>query len=221
MIRRSSLRWRLVAGLVATMLVVLAVVFVLVYEQTGSQLRAQTNSDVRGDVTQLAEAARALRAGSAAGLARRLEGYVRAQPYASTSSLLFAIVAGRRAISNHPELLSIDARPDQRETPAEQARETAESRALRSDPTGQRTASVPDLGVTRIDERIVTVNGVRVRLGAGESLGTISRAQRAVAQTFLLAGGVGLALVLIGAYLRGRPDLPPVAADGERRRAGR
>jgi two-component system, OmpR family, sensor kinase len=203
MIRRSSLRWRLVAGFVATMLVVLAVVFVLVYEQTGSQLRAQTNSDVRGDVTQLAGAARALRAGSADQLARRMERYVRAQPYASTSSLLFAIVGGRRAISNHPELLSIDARPDQRESPAEQARETAESRALRSGPTGQRTALVPDLGLTRIDEQIVTVSGVRVRLGAGESLGAVSRAQRAVAQTFLLAGGVGLALVLIGAYLAG------------------
>jgi two-component system, OmpR family, sensor kinase len=203
MIRRSSLRWRLVAGFVATMLVVLAVVFVLVYEQTGSQLRAQTDSDVRGDVTQLAEAARALRAGSAGELARRLEGYVRAQPYSSTSSLLFAIVAGRRAISNHPELLSIDANPDQRESVAEQARESAESRALRAGPTGQRTATVPDLGVARIDEQIVTVSGVRVRLGAGESLQAVSRAQRAVAQTFLLAGGVGLAMVLIGAYLAG------------------
>jgi signal transduction histidine kinase len=203
MIRRSSLRWRLVAGFVAAMLVVLAVVFVLVYEQTGSQLRAQTDSDVSGDVTQLAEAARALRAGSAAVLARRLEGYVRAQPYSSTSSLLFAIVAGRRAISNHPELLSINANPDQHESAAEQASESAESRALRTGPTGQRTATVPDLGVARIDEQIVTVSGVRARLGAGESLQAVSRAQRAVAKTFLLAGGVGLALVLIGAYLAG------------------
>ncbi len=203
MIRHSSLRWRLVAGFVATMLVVLAVVFVLVYEQTGSQLRAQTDSDVRGDVTQLAEAARALRAGSAALLARRLEGYVRAQPYSSTSSLLFAIVAGRQAISNHPELLSISASPDQSESVAEQDHESAESRALRTGPTGQRTATVPDLGLTRIDERTVTVSGVRVRLGAGESLQAVSRAERALAQTFLLAGGVGLALVLIGAYLAG------------------
>src|SRR5579875_725917 len=203
MIRRSSLRWRLVAGFVATMLVVLAVVFVLVYEQTGSQLRAQTNSDVRGDVTQLAEAARALRAGSATELARRLESYIRAQPYSATSSLLFAIVGGRRAISNHPELLSPGIEPDPGETAAEQARESSESRALRSGATGQRTAIVPDLGLTRIDERIIGVSGVRVRLGAGESLGSVSRAQRAVARTFLLAGGVGLALVLVGAYLAG------------------
>jgi len=203
MIRNSSLRWRLVAGFVATMLVVLAVVFVLVYEQTGSQLRARTDSDVRGDVTQLAEAARTMRSGSAAQLARRLSRYIRAQPYPSTSSLLFAIVDGRGAISNHPELLSLDDRPDQHEGAAEQARETAESRALRSGPTGQRTAVVPDLGRARIDERVVTVSGVRVRLGAGESLEPVFRAERALARTFLLAGGVGLALVLAGAYLAG------------------
>lgn len=80
MIRGSSLRWRLVTGFAATMLVVLAAVFVLVYEQTGSQLRAQTNSDVRGDVTQLAEAARTMRAGSANQLARGLSRYISAQP---------------------------------------------------------------------------------------------------------------------------------------------
>ncbi len=203
MIRRSSLRWRLVAGFVATMLVVVAVVFVLVYEQTGSQLRAQTNSDVRGDVTQLTEAARTMRASSAAELARKMSAYIRAQPYSSTSSLLFAVVAGHLAISNHPELLTLVAQPDQRETPAEQAQERTESRALRTGHTGQRTATVPDLGRARIEEQILTVSGVRIRLGAGESLQSVSRAQRAVAQTFLLAGGVGLALVLIGAYLAG------------------
>jgi signal transduction histidine kinase len=203
MIRRSSLRWRLVTGFVATMLVVLAVVFVLVYEQTGSQLRARTNSDVHGDVTQLAEATRTMRADSAAQLARQLSQYIRAQPYSSTSSLLFAVIPGRRAISNHPELLSLDTHPDQGESPAEQDREAAESRALRTGATGQRTTTVPDLGLARIDEQIVTVSGVRIRLGAGESLLDEARAQRAVARTFLLAGGVGLALVLIGAYLAG------------------
>ncbi|MGH2907673.1 MAG: sensor histidine kinase, partial [Solirubrobacteraceae bacterium] len=203
MIRQSSLRWRLVAGFVATMLVVLAVVFVLVYEQTGSQLRARTDSDVRGDVTQLAEATRTLRASSAAELAHRLSRYISAQPYSTTSSLLFAIVVGRQAISNHPELLNLPTGSDRRESGAEQARETAESRALRTGPTGQRTATVPDLGLTRIDEQVVTVSGVPVRLGAGETLQYVFRAQRAVARTFLLAGGVGLALVLLGAYLAG------------------
>jgi two-component system, OmpR family, sensor kinase len=203
MIRRSSLRWRLVAGFVAIMLVVLAVVFVLVYEETGSQLRAQANSDVRGDVTQLTETTRTMRAGSAAQIARRLSAYIRAQPYSSTSSLLFAIVGGRQTISNHPELLTLGARPDRHETGAEQAQEFADSRALRSGPAGQRTAPVPDLGLARIAEQTVTVAGVHIRLGAGESLQSVFRAQRTVARTFLLAGGVGLALVLIGAYLAG------------------
>ncbi|HLI60471.1 MAG TPA: HAMP domain-containing sensor histidine kinase [Solirubrobacteraceae bacterium] len=203
MIRRSSLRWRLVAGFVATMVVVLAVVFVLVYEQTGSQLRAQTDSDVRGDVTQLVEAARTLHAGTAGGLAAELARYIRAQPYSSTSPLLFAVLGRGPAISNHPELLIFRRRPEPHETRVQQAQELAESRVLRTGATGLRTAIVPDLGRARIDEQIVIVAGVRVRLGAGESLRNVARGQRAVARTFLLAGGVGLALVLLGAYLAG------------------
>jgi two-component system OmpR family sensor kinase len=203
MIRRSSLRWRLAAGFVATMLVVLAAVFVLVYEQTGSQLQAQAENDVRGDVSQLAEAARTMRVDSPGQLASGLSRYIRAQPYSTTSSLLFAVIGADRAISNHPELLSVDGLPDPNETAAEQAQENQQSRALRTGRTGQRVTTVPDLGLTRIDERVITVSGVRVRLGAGESLLGIVRAQRAVAKTFLLAGGVGLALVLIGAYLAG------------------
>lgn len=203
MIRRSSLRWRLVACFVVTMLLALAVVFVLVYEQTGSQLRAQTDQDVRGDVTQLVEATRTMTADSPARLGRQLRRYIRAQPYSATSSLLFALVPGQGAISNHPELLEDEGPPDDGESPAEQDRENAEGRALRGGPTGQRTATVADLGQARIAERLVTVAGVRVRLGAGESLQNQVRAQRAVARTFLVAGAVGLALVLIAAYLAG------------------
>ncbi len=62
MIRRASLRWRLVAWVVAVMLVGLAIVFVVVYEQTGSQLRSRVDEDVRGDVAQLSEAVRTLQA---------------------------------------------------------------------------------------------------------------------------------------------------------------
>jgi two-component system OmpR family sensor kinase len=201
-IRRSSLRWRLVACFVATMLVTLAVVFVLVYEQTGSQLRAQADGDVRGDVTQLVEATRTMTADSPAQLSRQLRRYIRAQPYSATSSLLFAIVPGQTAISNHPELLG-DGPPDDGETRAEQSRENAEGRALRTGPAGQRTITVADLGQARIAEQFVTIAGVRVRLGAGESLQGQVRAQRTVAKTFLVAGAVGLALVLIAAYLAG------------------
>ncbi len=201
MIRASSLRWRLAACFVATMLAVLAVVFVLVYEQTGSQLRAEIDSDVRGDVTQLVEAARTIKAGTAAQLTARLRRYVRAQPYSSTNSLLFAVIPGHGTVSNHPELLGDD--DDHGETQADQDQENAEGRALRTGPAGQRTADVPDVGPTRIDEQVITVSGVAVRLGAGESLHDLFRAQRTVAKTFLLAGAVGLLLVLIAAYVAG------------------
>jgi two-component system OmpR family sensor kinase len=202
-IRRSSLRWRLVACFVATMLAVLAAVFVLVYEQTGSQLRAQTNKDVRGDVAQLIEAARTMKVDSTAQLTQRLRRYIRAQPYSTRSSLLFAVIPGHGAVTNHPELLGGEGRDDHGETQAERDREAAEGQALRTGPAGQRTVIVPDLGRARIDEQIVTLAGASVRLGAGESLQSLFRAQRTVAKTFLLAGAVGLALVLIAAYIAG------------------
>ena len=186
------------------MLVVLAAVFVLVYQQTGSQLRAQTDEDVRGDVSQLVEAARSFKVSSAKQLTQRLRHYIHAQPYSTHSSLLFAVIPGHAAVSNHPELLGDgDDGPDQGETQAEQARENAQARALKTGPAGQRTAVVPDLGLARLDEQLVVLSGTRVRFGAGESLNDVLRAQRTVAKTFLIAGAVGLALVLIAAYLTG------------------
>lgn len=201
MIRRSSLRWRLVAWVVATMLVVLAIVFVVVYEQTGSQLRAQTDQDVHGDVGQLSEAVRTMHPASPAELVIRLRRYIGSQPYRGQSSLLFAVVPGDQTVSNHPETLGNN--PPDGETQAEQGRENALGRKLLSGPVGPRTALVPDIGRARIDERLVSSAGLTVRLGAGESLSTVERAQRSVAKAFVLAGAVGLALVLIASYLAG------------------
>jgi signal transduction histidine kinase len=135
-------------------------------------------------------------------LAVRLKRYVRAQPYPTSSSLLIALVPGHPAISNHPELLGGD-RPDDGETASAQDRENARGHALLTGATGKRTVEVPDLGAARIDERFVKAVGVRVRLAAGESLIEVARAQHAVARTFLIAGAIGLALVLIASYLAG------------------
>ena len=68
MIRRASLRWRLVAWVVAVMLVGFAIVFVVVYEQTGSQLRTRIEDDARADLTQLSQTVRTLRPGSSSQL---------------------------------------------------------------------------------------------------------------------------------------------------------
>ncbi len=202
MIARSSLRWRLVAWVTGAMLVVLAIVFVVVYAQTGSQLRSRVDEDVAGDVHQLSDAVRALHASSSSQLPSRLRSYVRAEPYTGNSSLLFAVLPGHATVSNHPEVFGAD-RPDDGESADEQQHENVRGRQLLSGPPGRRTVEVPDVGKLRVDEQLVTVGADRVRLGAGESLSNVTRAQRTVARSFLIAGAVGLGLVLIASYLAG------------------
>jgi signal transduction histidine kinase len=198
--RPKTLRWRLVVWVVGAMAIVSAVMFVVVYQQTGSQLRAQVNEDITGDVNQLSEAVRALHTQSPTRLTAQLRAYVQAQPSRGSTSLLFAVVPGFGTVTNHPELLGAD-RPDDGETAADQQRENAQGRALLNGSTGQRTLPAPDLGAVRIDERVISAAGVRVRLGAGESLQAVRRAQRSVVKSFLVAGALALLLVLIASYL--------------------
>jgi two-component system OmpR family sensor kinase len=208
-IRSSSLRWRLVAWVVGAMLVTLAIVFVVVYEQTGSQLRSEVDDDVGEDLGQLVDTARSLHPASADELVSQLRHYVQAQPYSASSSLLLAVVNGHAPVSNHPELFGA-AKPDDGETLAEQRQENREGRALLRGRLRLRTAAVPDGGTVRLAERVVTVAGVRVLLGAGESQELVTRAQRSVARAFLIAGALGLALVLIASYLAGAAVSAPL-----------
>lgn len=209
MIRRSSLRWRLVAWVIGVMLVALAIVFVVVYQQTGSQLRSQVDDDVGEDLGQLVDTARSLHPAGPQQLVAQLRHYMQAQPYNASSSLLFAVVSGHQPVSNHPELFGA-ARPDDGETAAEQRQENREGQALLHGPAGLRTAAVPDGGTVRLAEQVVTIGGARVRLGAGESLELVTRAQRSVARAFLIAGALGLALVLIASYLAGAAVSAPL-----------
>jgi two-component system OmpR family sensor kinase len=208
-IRGSSLRWRLVAWVSAVLLLGFAVTFAVVYVQTGAQLRSQVNGDVTGDLSQLTETARSLPGSRPGRLAQRLRSYVHAQPFATTSSLLFAVIPGHGTVSNHPELFGGD-RPDDGESVAEQAAENAQGNALLRAADGLHTLIAPDVGSTRIGVRTIALDGARVRLGAGEPLGEVARAQRGVARAFLLAGAIALALVLLASYLAGAAVLAPL-----------
>jgi two-component system, OmpR family, sensor kinase len=201
-IRRVNLRWRLVAWVVAVMLVGFAIVFVVVYEQAGSQLRARIEDDARADVAQLSETVRTLRSGSPDRLLVDLRRYLRAQPYNGRASLMFAVVPGAGTASNHPELFGATA-PDSAETVAQQERENALGEEVLKGPVGLRTAAVPDVGQVRLDERVVTAARQRVRLGAGEALAGVRGAQHAIARSFLIAGALAVALVLLASYLAG------------------
>ena len=209
MIARIGLRWRLVAWVSAAMICVCAVVFVVVYQQTGSQLRAQVAQDTRDDVTQLSEAVRTLHPLAPGLLARRLRRYIGSQPYSRASALLFAVVPGHGTISNYRELFG-SARPDDGETAAQQQRENRQGHGLLVGAAGPRTVRTPDVGAIQLDERVLTIAGQPIRIGAGESLLTVTRAQRSVARAFLLAGALALALMLIASYLAGGLATRPI-----------
>jgi two-component system OmpR family sensor kinase len=200
MIARTSVRWRLVAWVTGVLVAVAAVIFVVVYEQTSSQLRAQIDEDVGGDVTQLSQALRGLHARTPAGLLNGANAYLAAQPFSVTSSLLFVAIPGHGTASNHAELVSPEP-PEEGETAAEQDRENAMGRALLRGPTGLTTRQVADVGSARFDERILTIGGMHVRVGAGEPLVIVTRAERSIARSFLLAGALALVLALIASYL--------------------
>jgi two-component system, OmpR family, sensor kinase len=201
-IRRASLRWRLVAWVVAVMLVGFAIVFAVVYEQTGSQLRARIEDDARADLAQLGQTVRALRPSSSSQLLADMRRYLRAQPYNGRASLMFAVVPGAGTASNHPELFGADG-PEGAETAAQQKHEDALGQNVLKGALGLRTAAVADVGEVRLDERLVTAAGQQVRLGAGEALASVRGAQHAIARSFGIAGALTLALILLASYLAG------------------
>src|ERR1700727_736984 len=98
MIARTSVRWRLVAWVTGVLLAVAAVIFVVVYEQTGTELRAEVDQDVSGDLSQLSQAVKGIRTSSPEALLARIGVYLRAQPFRASSSLMFAAIPGHGAI---------------------------------------------------------------------------------------------------------------------------
>jgi two-component system, OmpR family, sensor kinase len=202
MISRTSVRWRLVAWVTGVLLAVSAVTFAVVYEQTGNELRAEIDQDVTGDVGQLAQTVKSLRASSPETLLAQLATYLRGQRFSATSSLLFASIPGHGATSNPPELLG-STHADDGETAAEQAKENAASQALLTAPTRITTQHAPDIGAVRLDERVIRVGSFRVRVGAGEPLAIVTRAQRSIVRSFAIAGALALVLALIASYLAG------------------
>jgi signal transduction histidine kinase len=198
----ASLRWRLTAWVAAVMLVSVAVIFAVVYNDTGTELRGQIDRDIAGDVDQLSQSLRSAGGSDPAQVAVRAGRYMRSQAYSATSTLLFVIVPGTGPVSNHPELFGTRA-PDDSETPAQQANENSEALRLGVPHLGYSVRRVPDVGGVRILERALTVDGVRLVVGAGEPLAIIERAQDGVARAFLLAGALTIALALIASYFAG------------------
>jgi two-component system OmpR family sensor kinase len=198
----ASLRWRLTFWVAGVMLVSAAVIFVVVYKDTKTRLLAQIDHDVSGDTGQLADLVASLRNRSPRQVARAVDLYLAAQPYSTSSTLLFVVVKGQATASNHPELFGIP-HLDNGETEVQQQQENELGRRLLQPRPGFSTQPVPDAGKMRIHERLVPFVGAGVLVGAGEPLSTVDRAQRGLVQAFVLAGALTLGLALIASYLAG------------------
>ena len=131
-------------------------------------------------------------------------GYLAAQPYGASSSLLFVSIPGAGAAFNHPEIVGRRVRSDAGETSVDErseaqlagwaARAPARLHGSRGCPTSGRPGSSSAWSRSAAP---------RVLVGAGEPLAIVERAQNGVARTFVLAGAITLALALLVSYLAG------------------
>jgi two-component system OmpR family sensor kinase len=202
------LRWRLTAWVAGVMIVSAVIVFVFVYASTGNQLQTQIDRDLQGDTTQLSEFLRPFAGQPPRVITAAADRYFANQPYSATSTLLFVLIPGASTASNHPEVFG--GRPDNGETVAEQAHENVLGGRLMVPHIGYATQAVPDVGQARTLEDSLQMGSLNVIAGAGEPLQTVQRAQRGIADAFLLAGVLTLALALVASYLAGAQVTAPL-----------
>jgi signal transduction histidine kinase len=200
--RLDGVRARLTAWVAGVIVICVGVIFFVVYHETGRQLTAEIERDIRGDAIQFAHVVAEHPQASAASLTTTARDYVGAQPYSQASTLLFAITPGAGPITNHPELFG-SSRPDDGETLAEQARENAAGARLRRPSNGYFTTTVADTGDVRVYETTVNTPAGPVHVGAGEALAAVSRAQEGVTRSFALGGAITLVLAIIASWLIG------------------
>jgi two-component system, OmpR family, sensor kinase len=206
----AGIRWRFTLWVSALLITAVGITFVIVYRDTSSHLTTQIEHDLGGEAAQLAQSLQIVGGdGSRQAVLAGAQRYVTAQPFRSTSSLLFVLVPGTTPVSNHPEVFA-GSHPDNDETAREQAVENALSAQMRNPNVGFSTRRLPDVGPVRLLERRVTAGGLPVVVGAGEPLTAVTRAQRGVVQSFLLAGALGALAVLLGSYLVGARFTAPL-----------
>jgi two-component system OmpR family sensor kinase len=222
-----GLRWRIAAWAVVVILLCLGIAFVAVYRGAGSELRGQIDSEITGDVSDLQHSLRGSGESSPARLSAAATRYVRSRPFSSSSTLMFATVTGRGTSTNRPELFRAE-KPDNGENRSQQEHENNLSARLLDAPVGFSTLALPDVGNLRVLTRALVVRGengtaTAVRIGVGEPLASVTRAQEGVARAFILGGSLAVLAALLGGLLIGSRASRPLrrmAAVAERVDAG-
>jgi two-component system OmpR family sensor kinase len=176
--------------------------FAAIYRGTGQQLRTQLDRDL---VTQAGAFAAALPGGDEARheMPEVIARYVTHQPFRATSQLLFARLPSGRIVTNEPELLGLPTALDtEPESPATRREEQEAANKLRNADEGFTTVDAIDLGGLRVYVRRVVREGQTVaKIGVGEPLAPVVRAQHGVARTFLIAGLFALLAAAVAGYL--------------------
>jgi two-component system OmpR family sensor kinase len=198
-----GLRWRLTGWVAVVMVAAAGVTFVAIYRGTGSQLRRQIDQQLSSSATAFQRRMQSSGSADGAAVAANGQAYVRSQPFAATSRLLFIVTPGQGTATNVPELVGLLS-TDDGESNAEQRAENRLARALLTARLGFSTVDGPDGGRLRVRVLPVTVAGrVVARVGAGQSLSSVHVAQGGVARTFVLAGAIALLVALLASYLVG------------------
>ncbi|MDE3070579.1 MAG: HAMP domain-containing protein [Acidobacteriota bacterium] len=228
-----TLRWRLAAGVAVLMALSFGVALFAVYRGTGSAVSQQIDQELAGDAAALQSVLRGVADHTPAGLQSAAARYISGRPFTADSTLVFVQIPGARPVTNQPELLGAQRRPDSGETASEQARENSAGARVLGARAGYSTLGLADLGDLRLlrrlvslsargtgatgtagarhdrdDARLVAAKSARsetsaVWIGVGEPLISVARAQRGVLRAFVLAGILVLVGALLGAYLIG------------------
>ncbi|MHB8659585.1 MAG: sensor histidine kinase [Solirubrobacteraceae bacterium] len=178
--------------------------FVAVYRDTGTQVRAQADQDLRSNMRSLSRGVRRGSSLTPQSVEQAARTYVGHQPSFGASARLYVVrVAGRRTITNEGEVLGLVQDPSrEHDPPGAQRIEAAEGRSLLAAPPGLHTFPLFDAGPVRVLVMPMAVAGRQLAtLAVGEGLDVVHRAQEGVRRAFLLAGALALAAAILAGHL--------------------
>ncbi|MGA2756948.1 MAG: ATP-binding protein [Solirubrobacteraceae bacterium] len=201
-IRPRSLRWRLTLALATVLILAFLGTFFVVYHETASQLRGQTDNDLRKEEASFSLTISPPGVGlTTAQIARRARHYVGDQPFSAAERLLYAVVPGQRLATNYPELLGQTA-PDPDDTPAQARAEARLTAALKAQTPGFSIQRAPDAGEVRLYVATFRTEYGRVgKLGVAEPLAPVNEALEGITRAFALGGTLTLAAALLAGFL--------------------
>jgi len=199
-----GLRGRLTLALAGILTLVLVGAFVVVYGDTGAQVRAQADHDLRQDIPVLARGVLPSGKLTPRSISAAALRYVERQPSFGSSARLYLVrVAGGETVTNEPEVLGLTQDPlAEHDGPGAQRTEVAQGRAVLVASPGLHTFPLLDAGPVRVLVTPLVVAGRGVAtLEVGEGLEAVQRAQEGVRHAFLLAGVLALVAAIIAGHL--------------------